>query len=510
MIIEAKDLHGDLDVTADAVVVGTGAGGAPAAAVLAETGMNVVVLEKGGYYQAGEFTGDQTTMLRRLWVNGGFLATKDGAITLLQGQCVGGSTVINMCLSWKPPAEAFDRWREETGVEGLTQESLRPHVDEVWRTVNAEPAQRTHINRNNYVFEMGANALGWDVVPMARNVRECQNLGLCLFGCPVNAKQSMLLTYVPRADQAGARIYAGATVRRVLVEGGRAVGVEGELVGRDGRTSLGKLRVRAPIVCLAAGVLETPGILLRSGLRGRGETAGRFFQIHTHTFAYGFMPEPIYMEYGAPQSIAIMQFADVLGRKGPGFIIEGLGVHTVNWSMLVQGFGQPYEAQVEKYRHAAMADAILRDRSRGHVELTDGGQAVAVYDYTPEDRALIKESMRRIAECLLAAGAKEVVIPGSRFGPISKREELDAAAEGIHPAKALQALASAHLFSSARMAGSPEKGFCDSRGEAWDTKGLYVVDASALPGNLGVNPQITIMAVARKIASGIVAERKGG
>ncbi|MBI2060008.1 MAG: GMC family oxidoreductase [Nitrospirae bacterium] len=510
MIIEARDLKGDFVQSADAVVVGTGAGGAPAAAVLAEAGMKVVVLEKGGYYLSNEFNGDQTDMTRRLWVNAGFNSTKHGVVTLLQGSCVGGSTLINMCLSWKTPPETFERWKEETGVEGWTPETLAPYLDEVWRAIHAETATRPYINRNNRVFEMGAQSLGWDVVPMARNVSNCQNLGLCLYGCPVNAKQSTLLTYIPKADAAGATILAGADTQRVLTENGQAAGVEGILRDRDTRKPIGSFKVKAPIVCLAAGVIETPGILLRSRLEGRHDTAGKFLTMHTHTFCYGIMDEPVHLYYGAPQTIAIMEFADVLGRRGPGFIIEALGVHTVNFAMLGYGIGEMHAEQMKKLDHLAMADAILRDRTRGYVELTDAGLSMAVYEYTAGDLALIRESVKRTAECLLAAGAQNVVLPGSRLGPISSRDLLDEAAEAVSLHPEHQALATAHLFSTARMAGSPELGYCNSMGEAWATKGLYITDASALPANVGVNPQVTIMAAALRIAQGIVEQRKRG
>lgn len=508
MIIEAQDLKGDLKVTADAVVVGSGAGGGPVAAILAEAGMTVIVLEKGGYWLPKDFNGDQTDMTRRLWVNAGFHSTQDGAVTLLQGECVGGSTVINMCLSWKTPKEALDRWAEETGVEGLTIESLAPHLDEVWETIGAEPAARTHVNRNNHVFEMGAKALGWGFIPMARNVRNCQNLGLCLYGCPVNAKQSTLITYLPRADRAGATIYAGADTQKVLVENGRAAGVEGVLLERFTHRPLGRFEVRAPIVCLAAGAIGTPGILLRSGLRGRGDTAGKYLQFHTHTFSYGFMDEPVYNYYGAPQTIAVTEFSDVYGRKGPGFMIEGLGVHSVNFAMIGQGIGEDHARQMEQLSHMAIADGILRDRSRGWVELNKKGHPVSVYPYLEEDKNLIRESVRRLAQCLFAGGAREVVVPGATTGPIMDRNHIDPAVATIPNDPRSMALATAHLFSSARMAGTPELGYCDSRGEAWDTKGLYITDASALPGNIGTNPQVTIMAVARKIASGVVKERE--
>jgi choline dehydrogenase-like flavoprotein len=341
---------------------------------------------------------------------------------------------------------------------------------------------------------------------MARNVRNCQNSGLCMYGCPVNAKQSMLLTYVPRAEKAGATILAGAQAMQVLVKDGRAAGVEGILRDPIAKKAIGTFRIKAPRVVLSAGAIETPGLLLRSGLKGQYETAGKYYQMHTHTFAHGIMAEPVYMQFGAPQSIAIMEFADVFGFTGPGYVIEGLGAHPSSFAVLATGVGRDHQRQMEAFQNIAMADAICRDRSRGHVELTSDGRPVAVYHHTEGDKVLIRDSMKHTAELLLAAGAKEVFVPGTHGEPITTQAKLDKAMADIHPNPGMYSLLTTHMFSSARMAGTPELGYCDSRGQAWDTKGLYVADGSSLPSNLGANPQITIMSVARKIATHVVED----
>jgi choline dehydrogenase-like flavoprotein len=288
-------------------------------------------------------------------------------------------------------------------------------------------------------------------------------------------------------------------------------GVKGKRIDPDSRQVAGSYTLRAPIVCLAGGVIQTPAVLLRSGLEGKHKQAGANFQVHGHTFVYGVMPEKINMQFGAPQSVGVMEFSDIYGNNGPGYLIEGLGFLPSGFATFVQGLGAEHQKGMEDFDHVAMADAITRDRTRGRITIEgDDGHAVPLYNPIESDRKMYIDSMRRIAECLLAAGTKEAVIPACRNNPVRSMKDLDAAVESIHPNTTAEFIASAHLFSSARMAGSPEKGFCNSEGESWETKGLYVTDGSALPSNLGCNPQVTIMSASLRIADGIVKSRRAG
>ncbi|MBW2373962.1 MAG: GMC family oxidoreductase N-terminal domain-containing protein, partial [Deltaproteobacteria bacterium] len=202
---------------AEAVVIGSGAGGGPAAAVLAESGLDVLVLEAGPRLGARDFSADESEMRMRL---GRALTTADAGQSLYAGRCVGGSTVINDCLCWRTPPEVLDSWRREYGLADLDDASFASFIERVWRDVHAEPTDRSHINRNAHRLEVGARRLGWAAGPMWRNVRGCARLGRCNFGCPIDAKQSSLVTWVPRAERAGARVMANARVDRIRVEGG--------------------------------------------------------------------------------------------------------------------------------------------------------------------------------------------------------------------------------------------------------------------------------------------------
>jgi len=469
---------------------------------LAEAGLRVVVLEAGSRYGARDFNGIEGDMFFRL---GRFAATGDGSLNLYAGQCVGGSTVVNDALCWPTPPEILAGWHAAHGLE-LDAATLAPFLERAWRDVNATLTDRSHLNRNAHALEQGARRLGWAAEPMARNVRGCVNLGLCNFGCPTNAKQSTLLTYVPRAERAGAQLLADTRATEVLYAAGRVRGVRAVRRGRAGDDV--PVTVEAPIVCLAAGVLETPALLLRSGLTGSSHTAGRGLQFHSSVHVTARFQEPIHGYFGPTMAYAISEFADVLGHGGPGFMIENTTVHPIVTAQNLPGFGADHERAMEALPHLAKAVVVLRDEARGTARPEGADGAKFDYALTRHDLQRMARGIRETARAYLAAGAQEVWLPLDGLAPVTSEVDL-AALEGRVPSqREFFSLYAVHLFGGAAMGGSAAQGFCDVHGECFDLPGLHVLDAAALPGNTGANPQITIMANALRVAAGIL-DRKG-
>lgn len=485
----------------DAVVVGSGAGGGPAAAVLAEAGLEVLVLEAGARWETRDFNGEPATMLARLMKA---TTAPDSGMQLYAGACVGGSTVVNDALCWRPPPEVLARWRDQYALQGLRDAVFAPYVDSVWTQVHATPTGPAELSRNARLLERGAQRLGWAGEAMPRNVRGCAHLGLCNLGCPTGAKQSALLTWVPRAERAGARVLPSARVERVLVEAGRVRGVEVRRL--DPRTGAPgeALRCEAPLVVLAAGVLETPALLLRSGI-----AAGDGLQFHSSVYVTARFPERVYGFYGPTMSYAVTEFSDVHGRRGPGFMLENVSVAPMTTAASLPGFGVDLERAMTALPHLARTVVVLRDETRGSLTLGRTGAPVVSYDSVPHDVERLRLAVQQLARLYLAAGAEEVWLPIEGFAPIRSEAELAALDGRVLAPRDFTLLYAVHLFGGAAMSATPQAGACDESGQVWGVTGLYVSDASCLPTNTGANPQITIMANALRIAAGSAAATAG-
>ncbi len=494
----------DQTLRADAVVIGTGAGGAPVAAALAAAGLEVIALEAGPRLSSADFTGREGEMLARLMTVG--ISQKSG-MELYAGSCVGGSTVVNDALCWRTPPEVLQSWRRQYGLTGLASTSFGLYVDRVWRQIHAEPTGRSHLNRNAHMLAVGAAHLGWEASAMHRNVRGCVNLGLCNLGCPSGAKQSTLLTYVPEAEKRGARILANVRALRVEVAEGAVRAVEALRLSPETRAPVASLRIETPRVCVAAGVLGTGALLLRSGLGGGDAPVGRGLQFHSSAYVTARFREPVYGFYGPTMSYAVTEFADVNGRRGPGFMLENVSTAQVTTAAGLPGFGAEHERAMRALPHLARAVVVLRDRTRGRVSLDgygDGnGTARFEYDPVPEDRVRMREGIRALARVYLAAGAEEIYLPVNGLAPV--RDEADLAALDrldLVPHQ-LSLLYAVHLFGGAAMGGRRATSCCSEDGAFWGVRGLWVSDAAALPSNTGVNPQVTIMANALRVADAI-------
>lgn len=490
-------------LAADAVVVGTGAGGGPAATVLAEAGLEVLVLEAGPRVEARAFVPDEALARARL---GRIAASSDGLQSFYAGACVGGSTVVNDALCWRPPPEVLDAWRREHAL-GAAADALPAHAERAWRDVHAEPVDRAHRNRNAQALERGAMRLGWASEAMPRNVKGCANLGRCNFGCPIDAKQSSLVTWVPRAERAGARVLSDVRVLRVRVEAGRVHGVDATRLDAATREPTAPLRVDAPLVCVAAGALGSGPLLRRSGIAGA--RAGRGFQAHSSAYVTARFAEPIHGYFGPTMGHAVSEFADVNGHAGPGFMLENAAVHPMQTAAVLPGFGASHARAMAALPHLAHAVVVLRDRTRGRVEPgTDETSPRIDYALDPGDLERMRHAFACAGRLYLASGAEEVWLPLEGYGPVRSEHDLGRLAEHPLDRTRLTLLYAVHLFGGAAMHGRRAEGVCDPEGACWDVDGLFVADAASLPGNTGVNPQITIMGHALRVAEAALARRR--
>jgi choline dehydrogenase-like flavoprotein len=366
------------------------------------------------------------------------------------------------------------RWRDEFGLEDLTPEALAPHFARVEETLNVVPVPPELAGANAHVAKRGADALGWSGDFVRRNVRGCVGSGVCAYGCPANAKQHVGVSYIPKAHAAGATTYTGVTARRL----GR--GVEASTTGG------GRLRVDAPQVVVAAGAIHTPALLARNGLGG--PQLGRNLSLHPATAVWALMDEPVDMARGVPQSYFVDEFAS------EGIMLEGIAGPPDYVAMGLPVAGERHRELMAGYQEMAQFGLMISDDSRGRVH-SPAGRPLVRYDLSDSDTARVRSGLERLAELFWAAGAQRVLLPLARKPELRPGEAIPE----LRP-RDLKLMAF-HPLGTARMdARGPRHGVLDAHGRVHGTEGVYVCDGSAVPSSLGVNPQITIMTLATRLA----------
>lgn len=460
---------------ADVCVVGAGAGGAVVAAELAEGGMDVVLLEEGPVHDPDGFDASTPRMLARLYRDGGQTVTVGlPSILLPSGRGVGGTTLINSGTCFRTPAHVLERWQREFGID-ISEESMSPYFERVEKALSVSEVTPELAGGNARVARTGAERLGWSHGYLRRNAKGCVGSGVCTLGCPASAKQHTGITYVPRAQRACARVLSGLHARRVIVERGRARGVLARSAQGD------EVEVRARTVVVAAGTIHTPLLLARSGVGGRSGQLGRNLSIHPATAVFARMPDVVDMAVGVPQSFYVDEFA------AEGFMFEGAAGPPTYAAMALPLTGRAHAEAMADYRRLALFGLMVSDSSRGSVHSL-GERAVIRYDLCREDLLRFRLGLERVRELLEAAGAREVILP---------------LPEGVSPrhARAMHLkLMAFHPLGTARADAKAGHGVVDGDLRVHGLEGLYVADGAAVPSSLGVNPQLTIMALATRLA----------
>ena len=508
--IRTVQVTGDVELTADAVVIGSGAGGAVVAAELAAAGSDVVVLEMGEYLSETDFTGNEAEMMTRLFLGRGLLATSDLGMTVLAGSCLGGGTVVNWSDSLRTPDDVLDEWERQHGLEGVSGADYR-HGFEVAElrmdvgTVDSVP------NENNSALRAGCEALGyhWDYIP--RNASGCeQRCGACQYGCPYGRKRSAVLTFLQDAHDRGARVIAGCRVERVVVRQGHAVGVEAVTTGDQPH----RVVVWAPTVVVAGGSVESPALLLRSGLDN--PNIGRHLHLHPVAVVAGFYDRPIRVWTGSPQTIKTDQFAHLSG--GYGFRIEMAPAlpGTIASGTAWEG-GLQHKLQMLRSANAAIFFVLTRDTGEGTVRVNRRGQPVLHYWPNRVDAGFLVRGMQEITRIAFAGGAVAVSTthspplrlasepgrPGA-VGMEQMEQFLDEVARrGIAPNRL--PLFTAHQMGTCRLGADASTSVADPYGQVHGVRGLFVADASGFPTASGVNPMLSVMALAYRVAQRIKA-----
>jgi len=478
----------------EVAIVGSGAGGAVAAATLAEAGLDVLVLEAGSHYNRENYPADRLEAITELYRDAGLtIAAGKPPIPIPVAKAIGGTTVINSGTCFRAPDEVLENWRSEHGVAWAGElDADYAEAEEFLRVTQLDPER---MGRNGQLAMEGAASLGASGAPIFRNAGSCVQCSSCPYGCAIDAKRGMHVSYLPRAVAAGARVRAGVEAQRVLVEDGRAVGFACGTRDAGGRTRPYTVRARRAVIA-AGGAFGTPELLLRSGLGG--EQVGRNFHIHPACWVGARYEEEVRGWEGVMQSFYVDEW------EPQGVLLEATFTPLAFGGAWLAGTGADHQRSLLEFGHVGSIGVHLSDRSQGRVGLGNDGALRASYRLTREDADRVHFGICRAAEVHFAAGAIEVYPNIPRFGTL-KRGEL-AAFEAARLKPSELRLEAFHPMGTARISADPRHGVCAADGSVRGTRDLYVADASLFPTSVGVNPMMTIIAFAKQVSRALVEE----
>ena len=494
-VFDAASLSDIPRLEADVVVVGSGAGGAVAAFELARRGHQVVMLEAGPYADRSDFTRlSRVELSRKLYRPiAETTALGNAMIPIVVGRSVGGTTTINSGTCFRAPDEVLEAWSRDLQLPELGPEAMRPHFDRVEEILGVAPSEDRYLGGCARVVARGAERLGLAHGPLARNAPGCDGQGVCCFGCPTDAKRSTNVSYVPRALRAGAVLVPNTRVEQVLVRGGTAYGVRARV--RDpatGETSA--LTVMASRVVIACGTLYTPPLLMSSRLGGASGHLGRHLSVHPASGCYALFDERIDQSRAVPQGYSIEEF------RREGILLEGASTPAEMMAMDLKAMGPELVAILERYNHVAAFGFMIKDGSRGRVLPGPGGGPRVLYHLGRDEVRRVRRAMNVLVDVFRAAGARAIFPPVHGHGALRSAADIAAFRDAALGPRDFE-LTAFHPLGTARLARRAADGVLDPAHEVYGTRRLHVIDGSAVPGSLGVNPQITIMAMATRAAA---------
>jgi choline dehydrogenase-like flavoprotein len=514
-VIDGAREERDRDLSADVVVVGSGAGGGVTAEILALSGLSVIVVEEGALKSSHDFKMREADAYPALYQESAARKTRDKAINILQGRTVGGSTTVNWTSSFRTPPTTLAFWQRQFGLATYSEAELAPWFELM--------EARLHVadwpgapNENNELLRRGAAKLGIPTGLIRRNVNGCWNLGYCGMGCPTNAKQSMLVTTIPSALDHGATLVTRARAERLLFTGDKADGLVCTLLDAAGLRPTGRtLRVRARHCVLAGGAINTPALLLRSKAPDPDGQLGKRTFLHPTLVSAALFAQRVDGYAGAPQTVYSDHFLHTQAIDGPlGFKLEAPPLHPVLLATTMQGFGREHAEMMRHFPRLAGMLALLRDGF--HPESQGGtvglhGDGSPVLDYPLNDPVWdgARRALLTMAEIQFAAGAGGVQVAHERAPRYASWNEAQAGIAALPFERHLTRVVSAHVMGGCAMAGAGHPGVTEPDGRYRGLANVSVHDGSLFPTSIGANPQLSIYGITARLASGLAQALTG-
>ena len=511
-VVDASASGVDIVAEADVVIVGSGAGGGVTAEILVDAGLRVIIVEEGPLKSSRDFHMREAEAYTQLYQESASRKTRDKAINILQGRCVGGGTTVNWTSSFRTPPGTLQFWQQRRALQGLAAADLQPWFERMERRLHIA-ATGLAPNANNEALRRGAAQLHIASAGIARNVRGCADLGYCGMGCPVDAKQSMLLTTLASALAGGAQLYTRLRAERLLWRDGQVEALSCVALDADGvHPRQVRATLRARHFVLAAGGIGTPALLLRSAAPDPHGHLGKRTFLHPTLICSALMATPVEGYAGAPQSLYSDHFLHTQAIDGPlGFKIEVPPLHPLLFATTLQGYGQAHAEIMREFAHAQTLIALLRD---GFHEHSQGGTVGLRADGTPLlDYPLgevLWEGARRaflaMAEIQFAAGARRVFAVHEDCRGWGSWSEAKAGIAALELRPLRTRVVSAHVMGGCGIGATAADGVVDSHGAHFQLHNVAVVDASVFPTSIGANPQLSIFALAAKNASHLATQ----
>ncbi len=511
--------HGALPVNidCDVAIIGSGAGAGITAELLSKAGLKIVIIEEGQLKSSSDFKQREPEAYATLYQEAAGRQTKDKGITILQGRSVGGTTTVNWTSSFRTPPSTLKYWQEQFGLTDYNPEALAPYFQQAEERLNISPWAALP-NENNELLRRGAAKLGIKAEVIPRNVKGCYNLGSCGMGCPTNAKQSMLVTTIPFALDAGATLLVETRAEKFDIANGRITGLNCIAVKPNAaplNNAATPTRVTAKHFVLAGGAINSPALLLRSGAPDPHKRLGTRTFLHPVAITTAIMTNPVTAWDGAPQSIYSDHFLTTQPIDGPiGFKLEVAPLHPVFFGANLPGFGQKQADLFRQYPHANVLLALMRDgfheqAAGGKVELRSSGAPLLDYPLTEFVMDGARRGMLAMAEIQFEAGAK-TVYPGHEMALGTRTwAETKKAIEALPMKPLLTKIGSAHVMGGCGLAADEKHGVTRPDGQHWQLENLSIHDGSIFPTSIGANPQLSIYGNVNRLAQGLAKRLTG-
>ena len=518
-VIDGARLQRDLTLDCDVVIVGSGAGGGTAAEIFTQAGLTVVMIEEGPFKSSSDFRMREREAYPQLYQESASRQTRDKGIVILQGRAVGGSTTVNWTSSFRTPPVTLNYWQSIWGLRDYTVEKMAPWFERMEARLSISP-WAIPPNENNSVLKRGCEKLGIPAAAIRRNVKACWNLGYCGMGCPTNAKQSMLVTTIPAALDAGMTLIHSSRVDRLEYRLERITGLIAS--GMDANASSNgtlpgphKVRVQAKHIILAGGAINNPALMLRSKLPDPHGTLGRRTFLHPSSVSAAIMEGQVDGFSGAPQTIYSDHFIDIAPPAGPmGFKLEAPPIHPILAGITLQGFGHEHAMWMKRLPQMQVLIALMRDGFHpqsigGRVHIRGDGSATLDYpisDYLWEG---VRRSLLAMAEIQFAAGAKIVMPLHEDAKPLRSWKGTKTLIDSLSMQVLRTRIASAHVMGGCCMGADLRFSVTGGDGRHHQFENLWVFDGSAFPTSIGTNPQLSIYGMVARNAMRLTEMIKG-